>query len=382
MNLCKSAANLGFCLLACGWLGKVAAQTDPRLTGAAVIAQLEAAQRGLSARAEALPGSTLIASSQHLLAMSAELRKALDRDAAKPLAQASDEAQAQTLRAYAAATQAQAYLGAASSCFDGDAVTMARALDATINLLANAPRSSKSEQPVITAVETEDHHPLFAFHGDSQQTVVALLGVNLHDAQCDDPLITATNGQGAMLSQQPAVTSVLPNRIELKVPGGVEAGSYVLHVLPKRKLRFLGCTTQPEANVALQVAPPIKFSVSYTLTQSCRVRSGKVVVSEQPQPAVSGVLPDITAYGATVSQAVVTAACNDPVSTSISSKVLFADGNSAAIGAITQSASAGITVGLPGGLTLRWEPAVKTVFVSAATSLCTAVAKSIPRLPV
>lgn len=63
-------------------------------------------------------------------------------------------------------------------------------------------------------------------------------------------------------------------------------------------------------------------------------------------------------------------ACDDPVSYSISATAGYADGSEAGIGPITQSAAAGITAGLPGGLTLSWDPQVRQLFASASGGRC------------
>jgi hypothetical protein len=53
--------------------------------------------------------------------------------------------------------------------------------------------------------------------------------------------------------------------------------------------------------------------------------------------------------------------------------VTFGDGHSSTVGPISQIASAGITAGLPGGLSLSWDPSVHQLVVRPAASSCKGV---------
>lgn len=368
MNMGGLGIGVLFCLLVPTLAGSASAQIAPRLTGATVIGQLEAAQHDLAARAASLPHSSLAATSQRLAQLAVSLRKSLGNDAAKPIDLIGTDAKASAYRAYAAAQRAQAYLDATKGCLDADATTMADALSKTVDLLASASGSSKI-QPMINGVETLDHRQLFVIGNGSKETAFALVGTNLFDAQCEDPVVTATDGQGKRLGLQPRVTGVLPNRIELKLANSssLQPGSYVLHVVSKRKAFLVGCSAQPEAVAAVQVAAPVKASVSYGLTATCRANGAEHVL-----PPVTGTLPDFAGSG-TASQHVTVDGCTDPVSYAITAKVSFGDGHSVSIGPISQIASAGITAGLPGGYTLSWDPSVQQIFVRASPSSCKGV---------
>lgn len=362
--------NPGPCVAALlfGLLAPAAAQIAPRLTGTAVIEQLEIAQHDLGVRAVALPQSSLTATSERLGQLAAALRQTLGVDAGKPLDIIDTQAKARAYRAYAAAQRAEAYLAASKGCLDGDATAMAEALAGTVDRLARAADASKL-QPVINAVETPDHRPLFVLRSGDKPVAFALVGDNLFDAQCVDPVVTATDQQGRPQAAQPAVTGVLANRIELKLPGTAElhAGSYVLHVVTRRKAFLLGCAAQPEAVAVLQVAPVEQVSVSYAVTATCRANAGGKPGERSLLP-VTGIFPQ--AGSGAVSQHVASDGCADPISYSITAKVTFGDGHSASIGPISQSAAAGITAGLPGGLSLSWDPSVRELFVRPAASTC------------
>jgi hypothetical protein len=361
-------ASILLWLLAPGLVGSATAQIAPRLTGSAVIDQLETAQHDLAARAAGLPHSSLRATSQRLASVADGLRKTLGSDAGKPIDLIAADAKASAYRASAAAQRAQAYLDASKGCSDDDANAMAEALAKTVELLAAGGGSSKM-QPVINGVETQDHRQLFVLRSGSKDTAFALVGVNLFDAQCEDPVVTATDAQGKPQSVQPSVTGVLPNRVELKLPAGsqLQSGSYVLHVMSKRKAFLVGCAAQPEALAAVQVATPAKVSVSYALTATCQ--SGK---GEQVMPPIAGTMPDFAGGGA-VSQNIAMDGCANPVSYAITAKVTFGDGHSASVGPFSQIASAGITAGLPGGLSLSWDPSVRQIFVRPSASTCKGV---------
>lgn len=365
MSAGKPGARILSGLLALGLAGSAVAQIAPRPTGTAVIAELEAAQKSLAVRAAGLPGSSLPATSQQLTQLVDSLRKALGNDADKPLDIIGKDAKSIAYRASAAAQRTQAYLDATHGCLGADAIAMGQALAATVNLLASASGSS-ANQPVVDAVETQDHRPLFLLRNSGQGVAFALTGANLFDAQCPDPLVSATNGQGKPQAVQPIVTGVLPNRIELKLPatGQLEPGSYVLHVATRHKAFLVGCTVQPEAIAAVQVAPPAKVSVAYALTAICHAGGG-----DHALPPVTGSFPDANAAGATP-QRIVVNGCSDPVGYAITATVAFADGHSESVGPFSQIASAGITAGLPGGFALSWDPSVHELFVHASAGKC------------
>jgi hypothetical protein len=361
----KLGAGILFWLLAPGLAGPASAQIAPRLTGADVIAKLETAQHDLAARAAILPQSSLATTGQRLAKLAESLRQSLGNDAAKPIDIIGTDAKGSAYRANAVAQRTQAYLDATKGCPDTDAAAMADALAATVDSIASAGGSSKA-QSVINAVETLDHRPLFVLRNSGKETAFALVGENLFDAQCDNPVVTATDGQGKRQAIQPSVTGLLPNRIELRLAdsSGLQSGSYVLHVVSKRKAFLVGCSTQPEAVAAVQVAAPAKVSVSYALTATCRVNN-----NEQKMPAVTGTLPDVSS-GSTVPQNIAIDGCADPVSYAITAKVTFGDGHSASTGPISQIASAGITAGLPGGYSLSWDPSVHQLFVRSSANMC------------
>lgn len=343
----------------------VVAQDAPRLTGDELIAKLDAAQHDLATRAASLPGSSLSSTSQHLAAMADALRKTLGKNASKPIDIIGADDKASAYRANALVQRTRAYLETARNCFDSDARAMADALAAMVDAVTVVHGASKT-QPVIDAVETADHRPLFVLRNSSKDIAFALVGENLFDAQCENPLVTATDAKGTLQSIQPAVTGLQPGRIELKLAdaSALASGSYVLHVVSKRKAFLVGCTTQPEAVAAVQVAAAGKVSVSYAVTATCR--SGG---ADHSMPPVGGTLADLSGTG-TVSRQVEIGNCENPVSYAITAKTTFADGHVESIGPISQIASAGISAGLPGGYSLSWDPSVRQLFVRPPNGTC------------
>lgn len=361
----------GMALAGCALAAPAGAQLAPRLTGEAVIAQLDSAQRDLAARAQASADPQLAATSGRLARIASDLRAALGgADATRPVDLIDARAQAKARRAQAAAQRTRAYLDIADGCLGGDASAITDALAASVKRLAEAADSSREAQPVIDAVETLDHQPLFAVQPGDKPLAFALVGANLSDAQCADPQITATDAQGAPLAVQPVITGVSPARIELKLPPSqmLDPGNYVLHVVPRRKTFLLGCTVQPEAVAVVQVARSPQLSVDYTLTAMCAADGG----AQKSVPLGAGTLPDI-AYGSTVSQQIDTTACGDPLSYALTATVRRGDGSRASVGPIVQSANASITAGLPGGLSLSWNPSVHTMFVRSGANTCKGV---------
>lgn len=360
-------------LLAAGGLLFATAATaegEGLLTGGTVVSQLEAAQLAITERAATLPASSLAETATRLGDMAAAVRKAVGKESGKRLDRIDDDDEGRALRGQAAALLSQSYLVASQGCTDGDAAAMAGALATAVDSLAAAKNSSKSAQPAIQSVATvADNRPLFAIHADVRDAKLVLSGINLHDAACDDPKLVATDPAGVPLSAQPTITGLAPTRIEIRLPPGLVPGQYLLRLKPMKKGRLLGCSAQPEAVAALAVVAAPKWSVRYSVVPSCRIKTGKKF-AETAQPAVSGQLPDLTAFGATVSQAVQLPACDDPISYAISATASYADGSEAKVGPITQSAAAGITTGLPGGVSLSWDPQVRQLFASASGGRC------------
>ncbi len=380
MSLGRFGASIVSGVLASALVGSVAAQgappdaaqIAPRLTGAIIISHLEAAQHDLAARAVGQPQSSespssLAAISQRLGSMADGLGKSLGGGVAKPIDTLGNDAKADAYRAEAAVQRTQAFLDASKGCLTDDTAAMADALAKTVDLEAAGSGASKL-QPVINGVETLDHRPLFVLHDGAKPVAFALTGENLFDAQCASPVVTATDGQGKLLNVQPQVTGVLPNRIELKLPDGsqLQPGSYVLHVVPKRKAFLVGCATQPETTAVVQVAAAGKVSVSYSLTQTCPAPGGG---QGQAMPPITGTMPDGVGHGM-VATYVKVGGCSDPLSYSISATVKFGDGQGRTVGPISQIASAGITAGLPGGLSMSWDPSVHQLVVRPAASSC------------
>lgn len=359
--------------LACaGGIAPAAAQTDPRLTGGTVLTQLEAAQRDLAARAATLPDSSLSAAAGHLGTLVDGIRKAIGGESGKRLDKIDDESEGKVLRGQAAALLTQAWLSASTGCTDSDATTTAAALTTALARLAAAKASSNSAQAVIQSVETTDRRAVFAVNSDVKDATLVVNGLNLHDSKCDDPAVTATDEAGAPLAAQPVVTAVAPSRLELRLPPGLAAGPYVLHVVPKRKSRFLGCEKQPEASAVLNVVPPLSVAVSYMVQPVCLVTKNRKSV-EQEQPAVSGSLPPLARSATVVTAQVPVPACEFPVSYAISAQATFGDGHVARVGPISQSASAGITTGIPGGVSLSWDPNIRQLLATLAAGNCKAI---------
>lgn len=355
-------AGFGLLLATGGW--GAMAQDAARPTGDYVLAQLDAARQALAQRATQQPDPALAEAGRQLGQIGDALRRQLGNATAQPVEILGDKTKAAALRANAAARRTQAWLKASSGCRGSDAKALAAALALAVGQLAAAPASDKPSPPVIDAVETTDQQPLFVIHPAEQPLTFAVLGANLLDAQCVNPQVSLTDAQGKPADTQPVITGITPQRIALKLAStaGLQPGGYVLHVAPQRKAFLVGCTKQPEAVAALQVAPPLHVVIDYTLSATCRGQ-GQITLGH-------GSLPAIAKQGATVSQPIDTAACTNPESYTISATAHFGGGDQATVGPITQPADAGITAGLPGGLTLSWNPAIHSLFARAGANVC------------
>lgn len=355
----------------------IAAQIAPRLTGELVISELDAAAAALAARAAKQPGTPLSAVSLQLESLAASLRDSLGGDLGKPVEILSGEPRARVQRAHAAAQQAQNFLTSTSGCTGADATATAAALAASVDALGKGDQTGKLAKianlakgaklvPVIDTLETLDHRPLFAIRQGGKSSGLALNGANLADLQCANPLISVTDASGTPLATQPTLTGVLPTRLELKWPemAALPAGQVVVHVLATHKTFLLGCSALSEATANFEVTPPVHIAVGYVLSASCA--SGQSELGR-------GTMPLIEAYASTVMRTIDTASCAAPKSYTVAATVTLGGGSPVSVGPITQTADAVITAGLPGGLTMSWNPAVNTLFVRAGASQCKAI---------
>lgn len=355
-RLRRRLAALG-CLLALS--APALAQLPPRLTAASAADQLDAARQRLAGQA----GTA--ATAQQLQSLGQALRTTLADRLALPLNALGDRDRGLVLRAHAAAQLADDFADADAGCRQGESAAMAQALALSVQRLAQAPAEAKPMQATIERIEAKDQPALFALHASAKPVALALVGSELSDPQCPDPQLTATDANGALLPVQPRITGVTAARVELAWnTGGLEPGAYLLHLRPQHKAFLVGCSAQPEAAVALRLVPQAKFTVSYTLEGSCGGGAPHTVALGK------GTLPPLDGYGATVARAVDTSACADPVAYRISASVGYADGANATAGPFEQNADANLTVGLPGGLTLSWDPAVRQLFVRSGAPMC------------
>lgn len=363
--LLACAGLLLACLAVCP--GRASAQDAARPTGDFVLSQLEAARQALAAQAQQRPDLALAPVVQQLGQMGEALRGRLGSDAAQPLEILGDAAKAQAKRAGAAAQRTQAYLAVVSGCRGEEAGALVAALALNVQRLAAQDASGKGMAPVIDAVEAGDHHPLFVIHPEAATLDFVLAGSDLLDPRCANPTVSLTDAQGKPVASQPVITAASPQRLALQLAGraGLAPGGYVLHVVPQHKAFLLGCTRLPEAVAALQSAPRPEVRVDYTLSARCRAsgRDGEVLLAH-------GSLPVAAQSGVAVPRPVDVSACPNPESYTIAASAHFGGGEQATAGPITQAADAGITAGLPGGLTLSWNPAIHSLFVTRQTEVC------------
>lgn len=345
------------------------AQMAARLSGQVALDEIKAASAALAAQTKGAADAPMAGVEQQLADMAGTLQ-ALHGDLDKPVETINDAERAGVLRAHAAAARVQAYVAASEGCQGGDAGAMQASLAEGVARLARDTTSAKLV-PVVDGVETLAHVPLFVLHQGSGPMVFALTGINLVDTQCANPKVVATDAAGRALSSQPDLTGAAPSRIELRWPqsAALPTGSVVLHVTTQRKAFLVGCTAMPEASAVIQVAPAVRYQVAYALSARCPASTSKGSSASEVALA-HGKMPWLAGYGSTVSQPVDTSACAEPESYSVSAIVQGSDGSHAAAGPFTQSAQASITAGLPGGLTLSWNPSAQTLFVRSGLKSC------------
>lgn len=346
------------------------AQLAPRLSAQVALDALGAADASLLREARLEPGSSLDRVHRQLAAMGAALKSDMGSDSLKPIELVGDGLRGRIARAHAAAARVQAYLTAAKGCLGGDAAAMQAALAEGVDRLAQAGDAAK-QVPVIDSVQDMAQQPLFALHQGSGPLAFALTGSDLADTQCPGPTVVASDAAGKLLASQPMVTGAVPGRIELRWPdaGALPVGGVVLHAVAQHKVFLLGCKALPPASAVMQVVPPVRFEVAYTLDAVCpgaKADGGLVALAH-------GRLPPLKGYGATVSQPVDTSACPEPASYRLGAAVIQGDGQQVRAGPFTQGAQASITAGLPGGLSLNWNPALQTLFVRAGAATCKGV---------
>ena len=340
------------------------AQLAPRLSARVSLDELTTATA-------ALPVDPALASLRtQLQSMADGLRQAAGNDADKPVDLVGDALRGRIVRAHAAAARVQAYVKVAAGCQAGDRAAMQAALAESVKLLAAAGGGAK----VVPAIDDVQSMPapgsLFAVRAGGGPLAFALTGSDLFDSQCPSPRVSATGADGAALANQPMLTGASPARLELKWPdiGQVPAGPVVLHVVAQRKVFLLGCQALPEASAVVEVVPATHYRVDYTLEAICPAPGE----AERTVALGKGTL-ELAGAGASASQNVSTTACAEPSAYRLSASVSSAGGAPSTAGPFTQPAQASITAGLPGGLTLSWDPSVQSVFVRAGANTCKGV---------
>lgn len=352
---------LGLALLAC--MQGAPAQLAPRLSAQVVLDELAAAREGVAATAP--PGSPLAQVRDALDALATAVRQGAGDDLTRPVELAGDAVRARIVRAHAAAARVRAYADAVEGCQPGDLVAMQQALALGVRQLS-ADAAGGKVVPVIDSVQTLDNQPVFAHRAAAGPWAIALVGEQLTDLQCADPEVVATDAAGQRLALQPRVTGTSPARVELRWAdaAALPVGPVVLQLRTRHKVFLLGCTAVPPAQAVVQLAPPARATVDYALEALCPGPGRDGVV-----PLGSGALP-LEGAGAAASAHIDTAACAAPQAYRLHVGVTGGDGHRADAGPFTQPAAAAITAGLPGGLTISWNPAVQTLAVRAAAARC------------
>lgn len=341
------------------------AQLAPRLSAQVSLDELSTATA-------ALPADPALASLRsQLQRMADNLRQDAGKDADKPADLVGDTLRGRIVRAHAAAIRVQAYLKAVADCRGADRTAMQSALVESVKLLAAADGGAK----VVPAVEDVQSMPapgssLFAIRAGGGPLAFALAGSDLFDSQCPSPQVSATDAGGIALANQPILTGASPARLELKWAdiGQVPVGPVVLHVVAQRKVFLLGCQALPEATAVIAVVPATHYRVDYALEAICPAPgdANRVVALGKGTLELAG-------GGASAAQNVSTTACAEPAAYRLSASVSASGGAPSPAGPFTQSAQASITAGLPGGLTLSWDPSVQSVFVRAGANTCKGV---------
>ncbi|AND69045.1 hypothetical protein ATSB10_15910 [Dyella thiooxydans] len=340
------------------------AQLAPRLSAQVSLDELSTATA-------ALPADPALASLRsQLQGMADELRQDAGKDADKPADLVGDALRGRIVRAHAAATRVQAYLKTMADCQGADRTAMQSALAESVKLLAAADGGARA----IPAVEDVQSMPvpgsLFAIRAGGGPLAFALTGSDLFDSQCPSPRVSVTDAGGTALANQPILTGASPARLELKWAdvGQVPVGPVVLHVVAQRKVFLLGCQALPEATAVIAVVPATHYRVDYALEAICPAPgdANRVVALGKGTLELAG-------GGASAAQNVPTTACAEPAAYRLSASVSASGGAPSPAGPFTQSAQASITAGLPGGLTLSWDPSVQSVFVRAGANTCKGV---------
>lgn len=385
----RSARRFALRMLAVGLLlaaaVTAAAQVAPQVTAARVAQQLDAARAALKPRLSAQAPASLQQAAALLDQLDGKIHHDLGDDMSRPLVRLKDSQQVLLLHARAAATLTAGYLEASSHCLAGEDAALIRAYVRSLALVAGVDSggglsrlarmtglSKGGSLAVIDGLRNRAQKPVFALqHGVALANLV-IHGANLSDPQCSEPQVSALDADGKPLPTQPTVVGVSPSAIEVHWPdaGALAPATYLLQVVPQKHRLLLGCFKQAPARTAVAVVAAPVFHVAYTLSATCAASADGTSATHRVALA-HGDMPALDGFGKTVSARVDTSACPYPVSYAISASVAGRDGAvPAKVGPITQSAEAQISAGLPGGLTLSWNPSMQQLFVSSGSRRC------------
>jgi hypothetical protein len=301
------------------------------------------------------------------------LRKEPSKNLHQSLIVLSSRERALVLRANAVTQRAKQYLNVSSGCADTVNSAMASVLLSAVEQMMHAKKNAGSKPAVIDAIETTNsHQPIFIIKHGEKLSSLTLLGVNFTDSQCANPSIMVTNGQGIKLKQQPVIERATPARIQLKWfnMGNLMPDQYVLHITPRRESFLFGCSlqTREQALGVLQVISTPKVTVSYTLTALYKMNNKSRKL--QSEVIGTGVLGPLSHDGAISAVTISVPKTKDVVNYTLEAKSSYGGVSTMPVGPISQPADANITIGLPSGLTVTWNPALKLLSSKLRQNKC------------
>ncbi|HEX5959864.1 MAG TPA: hypothetical protein VFY97_01285 [Rhodanobacteraceae bacterium] len=365
----RASAWLGLACVLCIGVPAAAQDAARQPTGTQVLAELANAQQAVESRAATAPDDAtgLQAVATKLQGMGSALRAALGDDADQPITDIGSDERAAAVRAGSAARRVQAWLAAsAAGCTRDDIEAMLKALTATLDKLAADTTSQGAPLPMIDGVTTLDGRPLFVLREGAESTRLVLTGANLIDPGCPGPVVTALDAQGQPVGPQPQVAAAHPDRVELDWAGvgKLPPGGYTLQLTTERKA-FLHCASQPPTNAMVEVAPPLRFSVTYVLIATCAGSTAPV--------SLGAATLTLAGRGQTEARDIDVKACPQPVSYTVTAAVRDAGGFETKMSPVTHPADAAIDADLGNGLTLDWDPAGHRLSVNSGGRTCKGV---------
>lgn len=216
---------------------------------------------------------------RHLLALVAEMRRALAEVIAKPIDQTNQTIQQAILDLINKADEFQTILENFENCGPQIMESLISSIDSSTNQLrADLTGAISGSDPWVMSVRHlsgphagQDLNTTVGIWTDTWSGYFRVIGVNLSDQRCSAPEVVLRNLDGGAIVPAEIVGQPNPRVLDLRFRERPRPGNYQLAVTSHAP-RLLGfwCRPQPTTTMALQVREPPSYQINVEVQGTCR----------------------------------------------------------------------------------------------------------------